>query len=160
MNQRVGIGYDAHQLITGRKLILGGVEISHETGLLGHSDADVLTHAIIDALIGAMAAGSIGEFFPDNDQAYKDINSLILLEKINTELKNRHYKIINIDSIIVAEKPKLTPHIPEMRQTLAKTLGLSTSEISVKAKTTETMGFEGRREGMSSQAVVLIAQTD
>ena len=153
---RVGIGYDVHQLIAGRKLWLGGVEVPHSKGLLGHSDADVLIHAICDALLGAAALGDIGKHFPDKDPQYKDIDSKILLLKCGELLEKKGYYIINIDSIVVAQQPKVGPFIPQMRQVMADILNIDIDQISVKATTTERLGFEGREEGISSQAIVLI----
>jgi 2-C-methyl-D-erythritol 2,4-cyclodiphosphate synthase len=153
---RVGIGYDVHQLIAGRKLWLGGVEVPHSKGLLGHSDADVLIHAICDALLGAAALGDIGKHFPDKDPQYKDIDSKILLRKCGELLEKKGYYIINIDSIVVAQQPKVGPFIPQMSQVMADILNIDIDQISVKATTTERLGFEGREEGISSQAVVLI----
>ena len=153
---RVGIGYDVHQLIAGRKLWLGGVEVPHSKGLLGHSDADVLIHAICDALLGAAALGDIGKHFPDKDPQYKDIDSKILLRKCGELLEKKGYYIINIDSIVVAQQPKVGPFIPQMRQVMADILNIDIDQISVKATTTERLGFEGREEGINSQAVVLI----
>lgn len=153
---RVGIGYDVHKFEEGRKLIIGGVDILYERGLAGHSDADVLIHAIIDAICGALCIGDIGSLFPDTDNAYKDIDSMILLGKLKNKLKENNYKIGNIDSIIVAQEPKMRPYIDQMRQNIAKVLEISEKDVSVKATTTEKLGFEGRKEGISSQAVVLI----
>jgi 2-C-methyl-D-erythritol 2,4-cyclodiphosphate synthase len=150
---KVGIGYDAHTLVPGRKLILGGVEIPYEYGLLGHSDADVLTHAIIDALIGACGLGSIGEMFPNTDPAYKNISSIDLLIAAHARFKHE-YRINNIDATIVAQEPKLTPHIYKMRHVLGKALDLD--RINIKATTTEFMGFEGRGEGISAMAVCIL----
>lgn len=156
MTMRVGIGYDVHQLVTGRKLWLGGIEIPHDRGLLGHSDADVLIHAICDALLGAAALGDIGKHFPDKDPQYKDIDSKILLRKCGELLAEKGYQIANIDSIVVAQQPKIGPYIPRMRQVMADILEIDIDQISVKATTTERLGFEGRQEGISSHAVVLI----
>ena len=153
---RVGIGYDVHKFEEGRKLIIGGVDILYERGLAGHSDADVLIHAIIDAICGALCIGDIGSLFPDTDNAYKDIDSMILLGKLKNKLKENNYKIGKIDSIIVAQEPKMRPYIDQMRQNIAKVLEISEKDVSVKATTTEKLGFEGRKEGISSQAVVLI----
>lgn len=153
---RVGSGYDVHRLVEGRKLILGGVEIPHSKGLLGHSDADVLLHAICDALLGAAALGDIGRHFPDSDCQYKDINSLLLLERVGQILKEESYAVINIDSTIVAQEPRLASYIDEMRANIAKTLGLAVKQVNVKATTTEQLGFEGRKEGISAQAIALI----
>lgn len=153
---RIGIGYDVHQLVPDRKLWLGGVEVPHTLGLLGHSDADVLIHAICDALLGAAALGDIGKHFPDKDPLYKDIDSKILLRRCGELLAAEGYRIENIDSIIVAQRPKVGPYIPQMRQTMADILGLEAGQVSVKATTTERLGFEGREEGISAQAVALI----
>ena len=153
---RIGNGYDAHRLVEGRPLILGGVEIDHPTGLLGHSDADVLTHAIMDAMLGALALGSIGDHFPDTDGTYKDISSLILLRKTHDLINQKGYRIGNIDSVVAAQAPKLKPHIAAIRKSLAECMGIPDSLISVKATTTEEMGFEGRKEGMSAHAVILL----
>ena len=156
MIMRIGIGYDVHQLVPDRKLWLGGVEIPHTLGLLGHSDADVLIHAICDAILGAAALGDIGKHFPDNDPNYKNIDSKILLKKCGELIAEKGYRIGNIDSIVVAQKPKIGPYIPVMRQTLAEVLGIEADQVSVKATTTEHLGFEGREEGISAQAVVLL----
>lgn len=153
---RVGIGYDVHRLVEGRDLILGGVRIPHEKGLLGHSDADVLTHAIMDALLGAAALGDIGTHFPDTDDAYKGSDSLDLLRRVKTMLKERNFKIINIDGVIIAQEPKMKPHIPEMKRILCEVLGLDMDHLNIKATTEEGLGFTGAREGISSQVVVLI----
>ena len=153
---RIGIGYDVHRLADGRKLILGGVEIPFERGLLGHSDADVLLHAICDALLGAAALGDIGKHFPDSDAAFKDISSLLLLEKVSALLKGKGYKIGNIDATIIAEKPKLAPYIPQMCENIAAACEIATERVSVKATTTEGMGFCGMGEGIAAQASCLI----
>jgi 2-C-methyl-D-erythritol 2,4-cyclodiphosphate synthase len=153
---RVGLGYDAHRLVTGRPLILGGVEIPHTQGLLGHSDADVLSHAIGDALLGAVGAGDLGTHFPDRDPAYKDISSLILLERITRLVRDRGLVPVNVDATIVAQQPRLAPHIPEMKAKLAAVLGLTPDDVNIKATTTEHMGFAGRGEGMAAYAVVLV----
>ncbi|MBO4599410.1 MAG: 2-C-methyl-D-erythritol 2,4-cyclodiphosphate synthase [Bacteroidales bacterium] len=153
---RIGIGYDVHQLTEGRPLYLGGVPVPHSLGLLGHSDADVLLHAICDALLGAAALGDIGKHFPDKDPQYKNIDSKILLRKCGELLRCEGYTIANIDSIVVAQQPKIAPHIPSMRQTIADTLGIDVGQVSVKATTTEHLGFEGREEGISAHAVVLL----
>ena len=153
---RIGNGYDVHKLTEGRKLILGGVEIPYEKGLLGHSDADVLVHAIMDALLGALSKGDIGKLFPDSSAEFKDISSILLLKKVNEVLKEENYAIINIDSIIVAQAPKLAPYIDEMRKNIAAALETEVENISVKATTTEKLGFEGRGEGISSYAVCLM----
>ncbi len=153
---RVGLGFDAHRLVAGRPLILGGVEIPHDQGLLGHSDADVLAHAIGDALLGASGAGDLGRHFPDRDPAYKDISSLILLGKIMELVQARGFKPVNVDAVVVAQAPRLAPHIPGMQQNLAAVLGLSQADINIKATTTEHMGFAGRGEGIAAYAVVLV----
>ncbi len=153
---RIGTGYDVHRLTPGRKLWLGGVEIAHSMGLLGHSDADVLLHAICDALLGAAALGDIGKHFPDKDPQYKDIDSKILLHNCGELLEREGYRIVNIDSTVVAQQPKVGPYIGQMRETIARTLGIDEGQVSVKATTTEHLGFEGREEGISAQAVVLI----
>lgn len=149
---RIGIGYDVHKLVEGRPLIIGGVEIEHEKGLLGHSDADVLTHAIMDALLGACALGDIGKHFPDTDPKYKGADSLFLLSQVVRIIGERGYRVNNIDSIIIAQKPKMAPHIETMRKNLARVTGIDRDDISIKATTTEKLGFEGRLEGISSQA--------
>lgn len=156
---RVGLGYDVHKLVTERKLWLGGIEVPHSKGLLGHSDADVLIHAICDALLGAAALGDIGKHFPDKDPQYKNIDSKILLRKCGQLLTEKGYRIANIDSIVVAQQPKIGPYIPQMREVLAATLGINIDQISVKATTTEWLGFEGREEGISAHAVVMIEET-
>lgn len=155
---RVGIGYDLHRLVPNRKLILGGVEIPHTLGLLGHSDADVLTHAIIDAMLGAAALGDIGSHFPDTGPAYEGINSLILLQKAKAKVENLGYLVQNVDSTIIAQRPKLAPHIPEMRGRLAETLNLSLNEISVKATTSEGIGVVGREEAIAVQAIACLVE--
>jgi len=156
---RVGLGYDAHRLVAGRPLILGGVEIPHAQGLLGHSDADVLSHAIGDALLGAVGAGDLGTHFPDRDPAYQDISSLILLERIMAVVRDRGFAPVNVDATIVAQEPQLAPHIPAMQANLAPILGLTPIDVNIKATTTEQMGFTGRGEGMAAYAVVLVTKT-
>lgn len=156
---RVGTGYDVHRLQEGLELWIGGVKIEHTHGLLGHSDADVLLHAICDALLGAAALGDIGKHFPDTDPRYKGISSIKLLKHVGGLLKERGYTVGNIDSTIVAQRPKMAPHIPQMRQNIADTLGIDIDCISVKATTTERLGFEGREEGISAQAVALIVKS-
>ena len=156
MKFRVGHGYDVHKLVEDRKLIIGGVEIPHYKGLLGHSDADVLAHAICDALLGAAALGDIGKHFPDNDDRYKDIDSLVLLEKVCELIRNKGYEISNVDSTILAQAPKLRPYIDEMRSKLAKAMKLDIDELCVKATTEERLGFTGREEGIAAHAVVLL----
>lgn len=153
---KIGYGYDAHKLVEGRALILGGVKVPFEKGLLGHSDADVLLHAIIDALIGALGEGDIGRHFPPNDPGYKDISSVKLLGSINGLLSSKGYSVSNIDSTVVAQAPKLAPFIDQMRSGIAKTLGISVDRINVKAKTEEGLGFTGEGRGMSAHAVCLI----
>ena len=153
---RVGIGYDVHKLVEDRKLIIGGVDIPHIKGLLGHSDADVLLHAISDALLGAAALGDIGKHFPDTDERYKGISSLILLEHVGKLLSEKNYKIINIDATIVAQKPKLLPYILTMRGNIAKALQIDLDDINVKATTEERLGFTGSEEGISSYAICSI----
>lgn len=150
---RVGIGYDVHKLVKGRRLVLGGVEIPHENGLYGHSDADVLAHAVIDALLGAAALGDIGRYFPDSNGEYKDISSMILLEKVCRLIRQSNFDISNVDCTVVAQQPKLAPYIEQIRQCLAKIMSVEVGKVSVKATTTETLGFEGRREGISAYAI-------
>ncbi|MBQ9134293.1 MAG: 2-C-methyl-D-erythritol 2,4-cyclodiphosphate synthase [Clostridia bacterium] len=153
---RVGQGYDVHRLVNGRKLILGGVEIEHTLGLLGHSDADVLLHAIADALLGAAALGDIGKHFPDTDERYRGADSAKLLSLVGALLREKGYQIINIDSTVIAQAPKLAPHIPAMRQNIADALGMDVDAVSVKATTEEKLGFTGTREGIAAQAICLI----
>ena len=158
---RVGFGYDAHRFVAGRPLILGGVLIPHSAGLMGHSDADVLTHAVIDALIGALGKGDIGKHFPDDDPSLKDANSLLMLKKVMVWVKKGRWRIGNLDTTVVAQQPRLAPHIEAMRVALSGVLDVGTDRINVKAKTTEGMGFCGREEGMEAFAVVsLIQPTD
>lgn len=157
---RIGLGYDVHQLVPDRPLWLGGIEIPHTLGLLGHSDADVLLHAICDALLGAAALGDIGKHFPDNDPQYKNIDSKILLRHCNELLSANGYRVGNIDSIIVAQRPKVGPYILQMRQTIANILGIDPGAVSVKATTTEHLGFEGREEGISAHAVVILLPSE
>ena len=153
---RIGTGYDVHALAQGLPLWLGGVNIPHSHGLIGHSDADVLLHAVCDALLGAAALGDIGKHFPDTDPQYKGISSLKLLSHVGRLLKEHGYRVGNIDATIVAQRPKIAPHIPLMRQNIADTLGINLDQVSVKATTTEHLGFEGREEGISAQCVALI----
>lgn len=153
---RIGLGYDVHKLVNNRKLILGGVDIPYEKGLLGHSDADVLIHAIMDSLLGAAALGDIGKHFPDNDNLYKGVSSIILLEKVGTLLKNSNYEIINIDSTIIAQSPKMAPYISLMRENISAALGISIDLVNVKATTEEGLGFTGSGEGISSQSICLV----
>lgn len=153
---RIGTGYDVHKLVGGRKLIIGGVEIPYEKGLLGHSDADVLVHAIMDALLGAAALGDIGKHFPDKDPKYKGADSLMLMREVRRILDENGFGIENVDSTIIAQAPKMSPHIEEMRRKIAEALGIDVSQVSVKATTEERLGFTGRGEGISAQAVALI----
>ena len=153
---RAGIGYDVHKFAEGRKLILGGVEIPYEKGLLGHSDADVIVHAIMDALLGAAALGDIGQHFPDTDPAYEGISSICLLEKVRQLLEDHHYQVGNIDSIIIAQKPKMMPHLPQMRRNVAGALHIGEDRVSIKATTEEGLGFTGRGEGIAAQAVCML----
>lgn len=155
---RIGTGYDVHRLVSGRKLILGGVEISYEKGLLGHSDADVLLHAIMDALLGAAAEGDIGRHFPDSDEAYRGISSLELLRRVGDILEGKLLVVENIDATVIAQNPKLSPHIPQMVQNIEETLGLEPGRVNVKATTEEGMGFTGTGEGIAAQAVVLLQE--
>lgn len=154
---RVGIGYDVHRLVEGRKLIMGGVEIEHETGLLGHSDADVLLHAIMDALLGAAALGDIGKHFPDTDEKYKGASSIALLERVGELLTENLYMIENIDATIIAQAPKMAPHIATMRENIADALHIELECVNVKATTEEGLGFTGTKEGISSQAICSIS---
>ena len=153
---RIGQGYDVHRLTEGRKLIIGGVEIPYEKGLDGHSDADVLLHAIMDALLGAAALGDIGLLFPDTDEQFSGADSLKLLQKVKDVLDERGYSICNIDSTVIAQEPKLRPYIDTMRQNIAEALKIDVSQVSVKATTEEHLGFTGRKEGIAAQAIVLI----
>lgn len=156
---RIGTGYDVHQLVPGRPLIVGGVTIPHDKGLLGHSDADVLTHAITDAILGALAMGSIGDWFPDTDAAYKDADSIELLKEVYKKVKEKGYEIVNIDSVIIAQNPKFKPHISAIQDCLAKAMDCTVDMVGVKATTTEKLGFEGREEGIAAQASVLLQTT-
>ena len=155
---RVGNGYDVHRLVEGRKLILGGVDVPHSMGLDGHSDADVLVHALCDALLGAVGAGDIGKHFPDTDPKWKGISSLHLLKEVMRMCKG--FKLANADSVIVAQKPKLAPYISEMKKNIASILGVETDQINIKATTTEKLGFAGREEGISAYAVALLVKND
>lgn len=155
---RIGIGYDVHRLVENRKLILGGVQIEHHLGLLGHSDADVLVHAIMDALLGAAGAGDIGRHFPDSDAQYQGISSLLLLRRVQDHLAERGYKINNIDAVIVAQKPKLAPYIEQMVTNIASTLDENPACINIKATTTEGLGFTGLEEGIAAHAVATIVR--
>lgn len=153
---RIGHGYDVHRLVEGRKLIIGGAEIPHDTGLLGHSDADVLLHAISDSLLGAAALGDIGKLFPDNDKKYEGADSLILLKKVATRIYCAGYRIVNIDSTVIAQAPKLSPHIQKMRANIARALDIDKEQVSVKATTEEGLGFSGEKLGIAAHAVCLI----
>ena len=158
MNIRIGNGYDIHQLAEGRPLILGGINIPHRLGLLGHSDADVLTHSIMDALLGALSLGDIGHYFPPSDPQWKGADSMILLEQVARIISDRKWKIGNIDSTVVAEQPKLKPHLKSMRSALAKTLAIEIDQISIKATTNERLGPIGREEGICAYAVVILVK--
>lgn len=153
---RIGHGYDVHRLVEGRKCIIGGVDIPYEKGLLGHSDADVLLHAVMDAVLGAMAAEDIGKLFPDNDPAYKGADSLALTRRVAEVMTERGYRLGNIDATVVAQAPKLAPHIPAMRENIAKAFGVDPDRVSVKATTEERLGFTGSGEGIAAHAVCLI----
>lgn len=155
---RIGHGYDVHRLVEGRKLILGGVDIPFEKGLLGHSDADVLTHALMDALLGAAALGDIGKLFPDNDDAFLGADSIVLLRRVCAVIAEHGYKIGNVDCTVLAQRPKLAPHIPLMRQNLADAMGLDVSRVSVKATTEEHLGFTGEGLGIAAHAVALLEE--
>ena len=157
---RVGMGYDVHKLVTGRKLILGGVEIQHDLGLLGHSDADVLLHAIKDAILGAAALGDIGRHFPDTDEAYKGISSMVLLRKVKDLILKEGYKVNNIDATIAAQQPKIAPYIKDMNENIAQTLKIEASQVNVKATTTEGLGFVGNKEGIAAYAIVSLIKID
>ena len=155
---RIGHGYDVHRLTEGRPLVLGGVEIPYERGLLGHSDADVLTHAAMDAILGALALGDIGQHFPDSDPTYKGISSILLLEKVADLMRDEGYNLGNIDITVLAEEPKLAGYIPTMRETLAEALSVPVTSVSIKATTEEGLGFTGAGEGIAAHAVVLLEQ--
>ncbi len=155
---RIGQGYDVHRLVEGRKLIIGGKEIEFDYGLLGHSDADVLTHAICDALLGAAALGDIGKHFPDSDEKFKNINSQILLAEVGDLVRSAGYTINNIDSTIIAQAPKFAPHIDDMRKNIAKSLNIKVEQVNIKATTEEGLGFTGRKEGIAASAVALIVK--
>lgn len=157
---RIGHGYDVHKLVEGRKLILGGVDIPHDKGLLGHSDADVLLHAISDALLGAAALGDIGKLFPDTDAKYEGADSLVLLKRVATRLSCSGWRIVNVDSTILAQAPKLAPHISKMRSNIARALELDIDAVSVKATTEEGLGFTGEKLGIAAHAVCLIEKAD
>lgn len=153
---RIGHGYDVHRLVEGRALILGGVNIPWEHGLAGHSDADVLTHAVMDALLGAVAAGDIGKLFPDNDAAFHNISSMLLLKRVGEYLRQEGYTVVNIDATLIAQAPKVSPYRDAMRQNIAAVLGVDVSQISVKATTEEHLGFTGTGDGMAAHAVALV----
>ena len=153
---RIGHGYDVHRLVTGRKLILGGVDINFELGLLGHSDADVLVHAIMDAMLGALALGDIGQHFPDSDEKYSGAESTELLKKVGALVKDKGYTVVNIDSTVLCQRPKLKPYIPGMRAVIAAALDIGTDDVSIKATTEEGLGFTGNGEGIAAHAVCLL----
>lgn len=157
-NLRIGQGYDVHQLVEGRKLIMGGVDIPHTRGLLGHSDADVLAHAVADALLGGVRGGDIGKLFPDTDPAYEGADSMKLLAAVADFVRDLGYEILDVDSVIAAQAPKLSPYRDQMRENLARTMGISPENVGVKATTTEHLGFEGREEGISATAVALLVR--
>ena len=160
MNIRVGFGYDVHQLVEGRALWMGGVRIDHRLGLLGHSDADVLIHAICDALLGAANMRDIGYHFPDNSDDTLDMDSKVILKEVVALIATKGYRVGNIDATVCAEQPKLNPHIPAMQQCMAEVMGISPDDISIKATTTEKLGFTGRQEGISAYAVVLVEKVE
>lgn len=157
-NLRIGQGYDVHQLVEGRKLIMGGVDIPHTRGLLGHSDADVLAHAVADALLGGIRGGDIGKLFPDTDPAYEGADSMKLLAAVADFVRERGYEILDVDSVVAAQAPKLSPYRDQMRENLARAMGISPENVGVKATTTEHLGFEGREEGISATAVALLVR--
>lgn len=157
-NLRIGQGYDVHQLVEGRKLIMGGVDIPHTRGLLGHSDADVLVHAVADALLGGVRGGDIGKLFPDTDPAYEGADSMKLLAAVADFVRDRGYEILDVDGVIAAQAPKLSPYRDQMRENLARAMGISPENVGVKATTTEHLGFEGREEGISATAVALLVR--
>ncbi len=157
---RIGFGYDVHKLVEGRKLIIGGLEIEHDRGLLGHSDADVLVHSIMDSILGALGLGDIGRHFPDTDDQYKDISSMVLLERVFEIMKENSYNIGNIDVTVAAEEPKLAGHIENMEKNIARVLRTDKSNINIKATTTEELGFVGEKEGIASYAVTLIKKVN
>ena len=157
---RIGLGYDVHKLVENRKLIIGGVEIQHDKGLLGHSDADVLVHAIMDSMLGALALGDIGKHFPDNSEDFKDADSIKLLEFVYNLIKEKGYKIGNIDATIIAQSPKMAPHIEGMRSIISETLSTNIDNINIKATTEEGLGFTGNKEGIASQSICLLLRVD
>jgi 2-C-methyl-D-erythritol 2,4-cyclodiphosphate synthase len=155
---RIGQGFDAHALVSGRKLIIGGVHVPYEKGLAGHSDADVLIHAVCDALLGAAGLGDIGQHFPDSDARYKDIDSRKLLREVARLIESRRLKVVNVDATVIAQAPRLAPHVAAMRANLAADLGIAADAVNIKAKTTEKLGFVGRGEGIAAEAVALLAE--
>lgn len=155
---RIGHGYDVHQLVSGRALILGGVKLEHTLGLLGHSDADVLAHAVMDALLGAAALGDIGQLFPDSDPQYAGADSLQLLSNVSQRLQAAGYQVANVDATVIAQHPKLAPYIPQMRENLARAIGVAIGRVSVKATTEEHLGFTGRDQGIAAHAVALLEE--
>ncbi len=155
---RIGCGFDAHRFAPGRRLVLGGVEIPHDQGMLAHSDGDVLIHALCDALLGAAGLGDLGRHFPDNDPAYKDLDSRVLLRRIVAMLLDRDCRVVNADMTVIAQAPKLAPHVPQMIENLAADLGVDPAQVNIKATTTEGMGFTGRGEGIAAQAVALVSK--
>lgn len=157
---RVGLGYDVHKLVEGRKLIIGGVEVPHEKGLLGHSDADVLVHAVMDSILGALALGDIGKHFPDTDERYKGANSIKLLEFVHNLIKEKGYAIGNIDCTIIAQSPKMAPYITSMRENIARALSTDIENINVKATTEEGLGFTGTKQGIASQSICMLVKVD
>lgn len=160
MQNRIGLGFDAHAFAEGVRLVLGGVEVPHDRGLAGHSDADALVHALMDAMLGACGERDIGVHFPDTDPAYKGISSLVLLEEVAGIVKERGYRVVNADCVIVAQEPRLSPYLEDMRDNIAETLRIDSHRVAVKATTTEGMGFTGRGEGIAAMAVVLLETTD
>ena len=156
INIRIGHGYDVHRLVEGRKLILGGVDVPFEKGLLGHSDADVLLHAIMDAILGALALGDIGKHFPDSSDAYKDISSMHLLTRVNELIKTKNAEVVNLDATLLVQKPKIAPYIDRMRENIAFALGIEKERVSVKATTEEGLGFTGNGEGIAAHSVALL----
>ena len=157
---RVGLGYDVHKLVEGRKLIIGGVDVPHETGLLGHSDADVLVHAVMDSILGALALGDIGKHFPDTDEKYKGSDSIKLLEFVYNLIRVKGYAVGNIDCTIIAQSPKMAPHIEKMRNNIAKALNTDINNINVKATTEEGLGFTGAKQGIAAQSICLLVKVD
>lgn len=156
---RIGIGFDVHRLVTGRRLVLGGVEMASEVGLEGHSDADVILHAAMDAVLGALALGDIGHFFPDTDPLFKDADSLLLAQEVARVMNQQGYRVGNLDVMVMAEKPKLAPHVSAMRARIAGVFNCPVGDVSIKATTMEGLGFVGREEGIAAQAVVLLKET-